>query len=39
MSATEFSGFVILVLVTLGPAKPSLSPLPDMYPNLVIFCS
>ena len=38
LSATKFSGFVLLILVTLGPAKPSLPPLPDMYPNLVIFC-
>ena len=28
-----------MVVVTLGPAEPSLSPLPDMYPHLVICCS
>ena len=36
-SATELSGVVLLVFDTLGSAEPSLSPLPDMYPNLVIF--
>ena len=36
-SATEFSGVVLLVFDTPGCAEPSLSPLPDIYPNLVIF--
>ena len=36
-SATEFSGVVILVFDTLGSAEPSLCPLLDMFPNLVIF--
>ena len=39
LSDTEFSGVVLLVLVTLGPTQPSLSPLPDVYPHMVIFCS
>ena len=39
MSASEFLLFVLLVLVTVGLAEPNLSPVPDMYPNLVIVCS
>ena len=37
-SATEFSGVVLLIFDTLGSAEPGLSPLSDMYPNLVNFC-
>ena len=36
-SATVFSRVVLLFFDTLGSAEPSLSPLPDIYPNLVNF--
>ena len=38
-SATEISGVVLLVFVALRSAEPSLSPLPDLYPHVAIFCS